>query len=213
MYLTGGDILNDIENVERIIINAGGVARTADFNAAGYTNAEVSDMCKYGLIARVRSDYFILPHEKNQQQQEEKIIAYLFSDGIVCLDSALFYFGYSDKTPLEWHLAFPRTVTCSRFNIDYPHIHYYRIQQNILDIGKSVGYWNGVQLAVYDRERTICDCFKRRSKMDTEMFAKAVNAYVADEKKNLSHLSQYAKKLQVYTKVIEIMEVPLSLTH
>ena len=199
--------MNDIEQVWHIIANAGGVARTADFNAAGYCNTVVSDICKRGLMVRVRSGYYALPQ---QEQREEEIIAQLFPDGIVCQDSALFYYGYSDKAPLEWHLAFPRTVTRSRFAINYPPVNYYMVQQSILYLGEAKGYWNGVQLAVYDRERVICDCFKRRSQMDSEMFVKAVNAYAADEKKNLANLSQYAQKLRVYKKVIEIMEVLLN---
>jgi len=60
------------------------------------------------------------------------------------------------------------------------------------------------------RERTICDCFKNRAQMDSEIFAKAVNAYAADNKKNLSNLSRYAKKIRVYKKVTDLMEVLLN---
>ena len=66
-----------------------------------------------------------------------------------------------------------------------------------------------MQLAVYDRERTICDCFKYRTKLDNEMFNKALNAYAADKKKNLSNLSRYAKKMRVYKKLMDVMEVLL----
>jgi len=195
------------ENISRVIAEAGGVARTADFNAAGYANYAVSDMCKHGLIVRVRSGYYALPEH---DQREEEVIAQLFPDGIVCYDSALFHYGYSDKTPLEWHLAFPRTVTRSRFEIDYPPVRSYMVQQSIFELGAIMGDWSGVSLRVYNKERTICDCFKRRSQMDSEMFAKAVTAYAADDKKNLGNLSLYAKKLRVYTKVTELMEVLLN---
>ena len=195
------------ENIRRVIINAGGVARTADFNAASYANYTVSELCKRGLIVRVRSGYYTLPE---QERREEEVIAQLFPDGIVCYDSALFHYGYSDKTPLEWHLAFPRTVTRSRLEIDYPPVRGYMVQQSIFELGAVVDDWAGVPLRVYDRERTICDCFKRRSQMDSEMFAKAVTAYAGDEKKNLGNLSRYAKKLRVYTKVTELMEVLLN---
>lgn len=63
---------------------------------------------------------------------------------------------------------------------------------------------------MYDRERTICDCFKYRSRLDNEVFNKALNAYVKDDKKNLNNLSAYAKKLRVYKKVMELMEVLLN---
>ena len=39
---------------------------------------------------------------------------------------------------------------------------------------------------------------------------KAVNAYVADDKKNLSNLSKYAKEMKVYKKVMDLMEVLLN---
>ena len=65
-------------------------------------------------------------------------------------------------------------------------------------------------MSVYDRERTICDCFKYRTRLDTEIFNKAVNAYANDTNKNLKNLSAYAKKLRVHKKVTELMEVLLN---
>lgn len=194
--------------IHDIIANVGGVARTADFNAAGIPNYTVANWCKHGLIARVRNGYYTLPAQ--DAQREEVIIARLFPDGIVCLDSALFHYGYSDKTPLEWHMAFPRSVTRSRFEVGYPPVRCYMVQPSLLECGKTSGDWSGVTLSVYDRERTICDCFKHRSTMDSEMFAKALKAYAADEKKNLVNLSAYAKKLRVHRPVTDIMGVLLN---
>lgn len=75
-------------------------------------------------------------------------------------------------------------------------------------MGKITDDFNGVALAVYDRERTICDCFKYRTKLDSETFSKAVNAYVTD--KNLANLSKYAKEMKLYEKVMNVMEVLLN---
>ncbi len=86
----------------------------------------------------------------------------------------------------------------------------YYIQNSQFEIGKAESNFNGVKLAVYDRERTICDCFKYRTKLDNELFNKALNAYVADDKKNLGNLSKYAKEMRIYTKLMNIMEVLLN---
>jgi hypothetical protein len=67
-----------------------------------------------------------------------------------------------------------------------------------------------VSLPVYDRERTICDCFKYRTKLDNEIFNKAINTYVVDSKKNLANLSKYAKEMRVYKKMMSVMEVLLN---
>ena len=103
-----------------------------------------------------------------------------------------------------------RNISRSKINIDNFAYKLYFVQHDKLSLGKTTGIFNGIELPVYDRERTICDCFKYKSKMDNEMFNKAINAYVADEKKNLSHLSKYAKEMRVYKKVTELMEVMLN---
>lgn len=86
----------------------------------------------------------------------------------------------------------------------------YYIQNDQFEIGKGESIFDGVKLNVYDRERTICDCFKYRTKLDNELFNKALNAYAADDKKNLSNLSKYAKEMRVYTKLMNVMEVLLN---
>ena len=126
------------------------------------------------------------------------------------MESALFHYGYSDFSPRKWSIAVPRTASRTVKNIEEFPIKAYYIQKEFWDIGKSPSNFNGVILPVYDRERTICDCFKYRTKLDNEIFNKAVNAYAADEKKNLANLSKYAKKMKLYTKVMNVMEVLLN---
>lgn len=77
-------------------------------------------------------------------------------------------------------------------------------------LGETSGLFNGVTLPVYDRERTICDCFKYRTNLDHELFNKAVNAYALDEKKNLANLSRYAKEMGVYQELMNVMDVLLN---
>lgn len=86
----------------------------------------------------------------------------------------------------------------------------YYIQKEYLTVGKTTEDFNGVLLPVYDRERTICDCFKYRTKLDNEVFNKALNAYAVDGKKNLGNLSKYAKQMKLYSKVMNVMEVLLN---
>lgn len=128
----------------------------------------------------------------------------------IYIESALFYYGYSDFTPRQWSIAVPRTFSRTKLKIDSPAIKAYFVQPNLFEIGRTTGEFNGVQLSVYDRERTICDCFKYRTKIDSEMFCKALNAYAVDNKKNLSNLSEYAKKMRVYNKMVDMMEVLLN---
>ncbi|MCR5693342.1 MAG: abortive phage infection protein, partial [Clostridia bacterium] len=126
---------------------------------------------------------------------------------IVCVESALFHYGYTDFTPREWSIAVPRAVSQSRLKSVVVPFKAYYIQPNVYELGKSQADFDGTILPIYDRDRTICDCFKYCTKLDNELFAKAVTAYANDNKKNLANLSKYAKELRVYKKVTEMMEV------
>jgi predicted transcriptional regulator of viral defense system len=86
----------------------------------------------------------------------------------------------------------------------------YFIQRDVYELGKTAMLVDGIEMNVYDPERTVCDCFKYRSRLDSELFAKAVKAYAADENKDLSRLARYAKALGVYKIVKDTMEVLLN---
>ena len=136
-----------------------------------------------------------------------KDLSALLPDGIVCMESALFFYGYSDFAPRVWAIAVPRSISLTRLKFDVVPVKAYFVQKDVFEIGKTKASFEGTALFIYDRERTICDCFKYRTKLDNETFNKAINAYVADDKKNLSNLSRYAKELGLYKRVMDLMEV------
>ena len=60
--------------------------------------------------------------------------------------------------------------------------------------------------SVYDRERTICDCFKYRTRLNQEYFDRALAAYAADGKKNTENLACYAKEMGIFKRVEVLMD-------
>lgn len=200
--------MNIKEQVKEVIINNGGIAKSADFVAVGIKAAKIVNLCNAGYIERVRHGYYELADKT--EVSEEQMLATLIPKGIVCVESALFHYGYSDFTPRQWSIAVPRSMSRTKLKSDLLAVHPYYMQPELYELGKTTGNFNGITLFVYDRERTICDCFKYRSRLDNEMFSKALNAYACDSEKNLQNLSAYAKKLRVYKKVTEMMEVLLN---
>ena len=199
----------DIREVARAVVESrGGIAKSADFVAAGIRAVDVVNLCNAGYLDRVRHGYYQMAEQ--HETTEEQMLATLIPQGIVCVESALFHYGYSDFAPRKWSIAVPRSVSRAKLDVDVLPVQTYFVQQDLYELGKTTGDFDGVTLPVYDRERTICDCFKYRSRLDNELFSKALNAYANDPKKNLRNLSVYAKKLRVYKKVIELMEVLLN---
>ena len=208
LKLKAGDCV-DIRTVARNVIESkGGIAKAADFVDAGIRAVDVVNLCNAGYLDRVRHGYYQMAEK--DEATEEQILATLLPMGVVCVESALFHYGYSDFAPRKWSVAVPRTVSRTKLDVGGLPLQTYFVQQDLYELGKTASNFHGVTLPVYDRERTICDCFKYRSRLDTELFSKALNAYANDPQKNLSNLSIYAKKLRVYKKVIELMEVLLN---
>lgn len=201
--LSKHDIVNEVFNT------VGEVAKKSDFISAGLKEQDVYTLFKQGYIERVKHGYYKL--SVGDELKEEVLLSKLMTQGIICVESALFYYGYSDFASREWTIAVPRSYsrTVKAIQEEVPVKAYY-VQNDMYHLGETTGTFNGVTLPVYDRERTICDCFKYRTKLDNEIFNKAINAYVSDEKKNLATLSKYAKEMGVYKKMMNVMEVLLN---
>lgn len=199
----------DIKTVtKQVLIEKGGVAKSADFVAAGIRAVDVVNLCNAGYLGRIRHGYYQLAEAETTS--EEQLLATLIPKGIVCVESALFHYGYSDFAPRKWSIAVPRSMSRTKLDVDELTLRPYFVGPEIYELGKVTDDFEGVSLPVYDRERTICDCFKYRSRLDNEIFNKALHAYANDTQKNLQNLSLYAKKLRVYKKVTELMEVLLN---
>ena len=201
--------MNKSELAQQIIIDNGGAARNADFLNAGLSNYDLMVLHNKGIIERIIRGLYQLPHSAHLK--EEQLIKELLPYGIVCMESALYHYGYSSFCPHEWSLAVPRTATNQVKKIVGFSLKPYFTRKEIFDIGKTTDEFNGTALSLYDRERTICDCFRYRTKLDNELFNKAVTTYAADDKKNLGNLSTYAEEMKIYGKVMNVMEVLLNI--
>jgi predicted transcriptional regulator of viral defense system len=182
-----------------------GVLKAADLYSAGATRNEVSLMLECGDIVRVKRGYYQLANI--DEPNEAAMIAKLFPEAILCMDTALFYYGYSDRTPLEWNIAVSRSFSKSRFILTYPLVKPYYIDDKYLNIGVAEEKIDGIRMKIYDRERSICDCLKFKNKMDSEMFGKAIQSYLNDPQKNIRNLTVYAKQLRVYKKAQDFIGV------
>lgn len=201
-------MLSKIEIANDVFGKVGAIAKTSDFVAAGLSNSDVVSLCNQGYIERIRHGFFKLSGA--DEPSEEEMLSKLLPQGIICVESALFYYGYGDFTPRKWTVAVPRSSSRSvKAMGDFPLKAYY-VQNEFHHYGETAGNFNGVMLHVYDRERTVCDCFKYRTKLDSEIFSKAINAYAADPQKNLPNLAKYADDMKVYKKMMSVMEVILN---
>ena len=73
-----------------------------------------------------------------------------------------------------------------------------RGKQDLLDIGCTTAVIDGIEVAIYNRERCLCDAIKYRNKIGIDVMAEILNSYLSYPQNNLNILQQYAKELRVY---------------
>ena len=187
-------IIDNLSNQELI--------KTSELNGLSIYSKEISELVDLGYIERVKQGYYRIV-EHTEDHSEAKLISQLYPDGIICMVSALFYYGYSDRTPINWDIAIDRNVSKARFNIDYPYVKPYYIDKAHLEYGVTEGQYEDCVLKIFDRDRLICECIKHENKMDREIYNKAIINYINDPGKNVTNLLDYAKKRNIHKKVRE----------
>jgi predicted transcriptional regulator of viral defense system len=197
--------MKPIDEIRRMFDAHDGMLRTKELYAGKVFYNEIQQFVADGFIEKIRYGYYQWVDEDNPS--EARIINQLFPDGILNMDTALFYHGYSDRTPLAWHIAVSKDSGKSRFKIDYPFVRPYYVEPDILNLGLTSGEIDGNPVRIYDKERTICDCLRYRNKMDREIFNKAIQGYVNDTSKNIPRLMKYAGPLRVQAVVKNLIGV------
>lgn len=197
--------MKNIEYYKGIFDQYNGMMRTKQLQEEKILYRLLQQLIQQGYVERVRYGYYQwVDHE---DFSEVGIVIRLFPDAILCMDTALRYYEYSDRTPGKWHLAVSKDSGKSRFNIDYPFVKPYYIEQSLLELGVTKGEIDGHEVRIYDKDRVICDCLRYRNKLDSEIFNKAIRNYTNDPSKNLSRLLEYAEKFRVKKVVRNLLGV------
>lgn len=191
--------------LERIFLDYNFTMTTAQLNKEKLYYRDIQKMLDAGLIEKVKRGYYHWIEDYGTS--EVALIKSLFPDAVLCMETALFYYKYSDRNPAEWNITVDKNTSRQRTQIDYPFVRAYRVEPFLLTLGKTEAVIELTKVCIYDRDRTICDVLRNMNKMDKEIFNKAIQSYIKDPKKNIPHLMEYAKALRVQKKVNDLIGV------
>lgn len=197
--------MNDISYYKEIFDRYDGMMRAKQLEKEHVFYVVRQQLIENGHIEKVRHGYY--QWIDYEDFSEVRTVTRLFPDAIFCMDTALRHYGYSDRTPNNWHLAVSKDSGKSRFHIDYPFVKPYYIEPSLLEMGLITSEIDGHTVRIYDKDRVICDCLRYRNKMDKEIFNKAIQTYICDSGKSIPKLLEYAKPLRVKKIVKDLIGV------
>lgn len=193
-----------LKEVYQCIDDNGGIAKKEQLAALGIDYRRVLDFVESNDVIRIKNGYYTYGMERFS---EEALISKLFPDGLLCMESALYAYGYISRKPVGFHIAIDKNTSKSRFKLDYPKVIPYYTEPEVLTIGSTTISYEGCDFQIYDKDRLICDCLKYESKMNREDFKEAIQSYIKDEDKDISALMEYARARKVVKRVQSLIGV------
>ena len=197
--------MDNYEKILKIMKNNGGYITTKELDSNNIDRYFLTKLMDRKQINRISRGYYGLVNYSTDEYY--KIIS-MSEKAIFSMNTALYLHNLSDRAPLVFDVTVPYYYGGSLRKNKNVNLHF--VKDSVLNLGKiEIISPFGMQIRVYDKERTICDIVKNRNNMDMEIFSKALKNYVKSSNKNLSKLMKYAKELKIEKKMKEYMEMIL----
>ncbi|MEO1269786.1 MAG: hypothetical protein AAFX99_16995 [Myxococcota bacterium] len=118
-----------------------------------------------------------------------------FPDGVICLLSALAFYGLSDEAPFEVWMAYERGRTRPQIN-ELP-VRIAAFSPKHFHFGVQVHRIEGVDVSITTAAKTVADCFKFRGQVGLEPCLAALKDYRQQRAGTLDELLKAAEVCRV----------------
>ncbi len=189
-----------MDNYKKIIEKNNGIIYANKLDEYNIDRHDLYSLVKEGLLNRIAHGVYATP-DKNIN--EFWLMGEKYKNGIYSHNTALYFYGMTDRTPFQLDMTFPSN---NRVNNNLLNVHY--IKKEFYDLGLTeLELEKNFTVKTYNLERTICDIIRDRNKIDLQIFNTAINEYMKRKDKNLILLSEYAKKFKIDKILAQYMEV------
>lgn len=190
--------------IKQLLDEGNGVIKASDARIAGINNKELQRLTESGELERTSHGLYI---DAEHMEDEYFITQYRCRKGIYSYETALYLHDLSDRTPLRLMLTIPNRYN-TRLLKDKNNYQFFYCKPEVHEIGiTTTKSPYGHDIRVYDKERTICDCIKKKDKLDSSIVLKAVKHYMSESGNDYALLLQYAQMLNIRDKVRQYLEV------
>ena len=183
----------------------GGMVTTAQVVDVGIPRARISDMVKAGELERVQRGVYCLA---DAWEDEFLAVQLRFPKGVFSDGTALYLHGYTDRTPFQLTMTFPRSYRATKAR--EAGIEVRTCADAVLDLGlTTVKTSYGNEVRAYDLERTLCDIVRGQRVVDVQVVNPAMKQYSRSGDKDIQKLLAYAHELGVERKIRNYLEMLL----
>lgn len=197
--------MEKFEILDAMVNRGNGYLLTSDVVKEGISKPTLASYVTYKSMERVGRGVYLLDDEWS----DELYLLYLQNRRIYFShETALYLHGLMEREPSQITVTVRAGYNAS--HLRKRKVRVYQVKEEVYSLGVSDIQTNyGNHVAVYDRERTICDLIKNKENTDIQVFRTAMKEYMYSGGKNLPNLMNYASKLHVEKEVRKYTEVML----
>lgn len=193
---------NDL--VLKLLKNNNGLITSLEAKSKGIDNKILQRMEKLGQLERVEHGLYM---DSNQMEDEYYLSQYRCKKGIFSHETALYFHELADRTPFQIMITIPSGYN-TRLLKEKNKYKFFYVAKNLHTIGKiTMKTPYGNEVYVYDKERTICDCLKKKEQLDSDLVNDAVRRYLKTPGSDYAKLIKYAELFNIKELVRKYTEV------
>jgi predicted transcriptional regulator of viral defense system len=175
---------------EELFRQNSGILRTSQAKKLGINEYTLVQMTEAGLLIREARGLYRLADLPPLSNPDLVKVSMRVPDSVICLISALNFHNLTTQIPYRVYIALPRSVKAPR--LDYPPLDIVYLSLLPYTTGIEDHNLDGAVVRIYNREKTIADCFKFRNKIGQDIALEALQDYLRLPDRQLNLLLEYA---------------------
>jgi predicted transcriptional regulator of viral defense system len=167
-----------------------GILRTSQAKKLGIDPKTLREMVEADILKKEGRGIYRLANLPPLSNPDLIQVALRVPQGIICLISALTFHSLTTQIPYKIYVAVPQFIKKPR--IDYPPIEIFNLSKSAYSAGIEVHELDGVNVRIYNKEKTVADCFKFRNKIGQDIAIEALKEYLREPSSDVEKLMYYA---------------------
>lgn len=195
---------------EEIVIKALklGPKRSSELEALGVSRASIMRLREKRVIEKLGRGVYGLADADYDENQTLVEVCKQAPKGVICLLSALQYYGITTEQPHKVWLAIERSSW--QPSVTYPPVKICYFGANAFSEGIEIKETPTGTIRIYKPAKTVADCFKYRNKIGKDVAITALKDCRRMNLATMNDISRYAKICKVYDVMRPYMEAIVS---
>jgi predicted transcriptional regulator of viral defense system len=185
-----------------------GILHARDLKAQGIPREYLWQLQQKGLLERAGRGIYRQPNWEVTENHSLVEAAQRVPRGVICLLSALRFYGLTTQVPFEVWIAIDRKAHHPNGSSDdhLTPLNIVRFSGQALTEGVEEHTIEGVRVKIYSPAKTVADCFKYRNKIGVDVAVEALRDCWQKRRASADELWRYAKICRVANVIRPYME-------